>query len=289
MKIIMSGNASILREELAKYENTATVEAEFGDILVSGTRFTMAHHGIHKHNPAPCLFMNIECELDAIGLSHVDLDSLGGVLALLNKKPENDSFWNLAAFIDVNGAHKIGISGASKMNKIRLNAFWAWSNKNKMFAPRDSFVDVSEWIESARIALVKILNDDEEMLDAGIEFMQQNKELNDNSIVSIVGNVLLRNSESFCNHLYEFGGQVYSGVVSYNPKFGTVTCSLESPNDHVSCKSIVQQLWGEKAGGHDGIAGSPREGGLTMDDAQMCAELLNNSLEFAKWIQTGSY
>jgi hypothetical protein len=53
-------------------------------------------------------------------------------------------------------------------------------------------------------------------------------------------------------------------VVAHNKHVGTITVSLESPIPGVSCRDVVQKLWGELAGGHAGIAGSPR--GQVMDE-----------------------
>jgi hypothetical protein len=55
-------------------------------------------------------------------------------------------------------------------------------------------------------------------------------------------------------------------IVAWNPEAGTVTVSLESSVSGVSCRDIVQALWGPLAGGHAGIAGSPR--GMAMTDEQ---------------------
>jgi len=37
----------------------ATVEAEYGDITVKGTKITLAHHGVNDQNPCPCMGDNI--------------------------------------------------------------------------------------------------------------------------------------------------------------------------------------------------------------------------------------
>jgi hypothetical protein len=74
--------------------------------------------------------------VDAVGLSHIDLDALGGVLSILGKKPGPESFWALAGKVDVNGAHKLGVLGGSSEDVRRLHAWWAWSESNRCFPPR---------------------------------------------------------------------------------------------------------------------------------------------------------
>ena len=113
MKILISANPEALKKELDNFSKTVTVEAEYGSVVVEGTELTLAHHGDRSGNPAPCLHEGkVDC--DAIGLSHVDLDAMGGVLAVCGRKPVAPSFWELAAFVDVNGPHKLPESGASE-------------------------------------------------------------------------------------------------------------------------------------------------------------------------------
>lgn len=126
MKIFCSSNPKNLAAKLAEYQLYATVEAEYGDDVVAGSTpaLTLAHHGSRKENPNPCLrdnipggFLNMSTRpndpahdlfvpIEAIGLSHIDLDALGGTAALMGKKPAHESFWRLAAHIDSNGPHR---------------------------------------------------------------------------------------------------------------------------------------------------------------------------------------
>ena len=43
----------------------------------------------------------------------------------------------------------------------------------------------------------------------------------------------------------------------------------------VSAKELVQELWGNEAGGHPGIAGSPRGQEMTEKDMQQLANIVN--------------
>lgn len=273
ISIVLSSNPDNLLGELKSYRNSATVEAEYGDVCVEGSVITLAHHGSRSWNNPPCVHPNVFLKLDVIGLSHVDLDSLGGVLALLSMKPNCEDFWEAAGKIDVNGAHKIDKLEISEENKLRLYSWWAWNENNKLFAPRDgSIVVVNDWIEKAYYAILMIVDDDKEMLDAGREFMERGKELNEESFVdSYVNddlNVVLRESDSFVNHLYNGpDGSVYDIVVSFNTKLNSVTISKSDNYIPVNCRLAVQDLWGDKAGGHEGIAGSPRDRVMNLNDA----------------------
>ena len=43
----------------------------------------------------------------------------------------------------------------------------------------------------------------------------------------------------------------------------------------VSAKELVQELWGNEAGGHTGIAGSPRGQEMTEKDMKQLAKVVN--------------
>jgi len=80
-----------------------------------------------------------------------------------------------------------------------------------------------------------------------------------------VGSILVRitSGRDFVNHLYvDLDGVPARAIVSYNRDSGSVTVSLADPIPGVSCREILQGMWGPEAGGHDGIARSPREADL---------------------------
>ena len=133
MKIILAKNAEVLSQELALYSRTATVEAEFGDSTVAGTEITMAHHGANSDNPAPCNWPVPAkgLDVDAIGISHMDLDTLGGIMAVMGRKPDIDEFWNLAELVDLNGVHRYPMSDVGIKWLPFFQAWWSWSQANR--------------------------------------------------------------------------------------------------------------------------------------------------------------
>ena len=174
IKIYISSDPVKLYKKLSEYSKTATVEAEYGDICVEGTEITLAHHGSRWANPAPCAHKNEKIDIEVIGLSHFDLDSLGGVAALLGIKPIDPIFWNLAAFIDVNGVHKLKnwedhISKTVWPSKVKatvekLYSWYAWSKNNRKYPPRDGSVeDVTKFVMSAIDIITKICGKDKDL------------------------------------------------------------------------------------------------------------------------------
>lgn len=282
MQILLGSNPDKLRESLQRAGetglSTATVEAEYGDVVVEGSLRTLAHHGPRAGAPAPCLFDNQpEGHPDVVGMSHLDLDAIGGVLALLGRKPAAASFWTLAAFVDVNGAHKLGVSGASAEDLRRLYAWWAWNEAHKVYPPRDgSVADVEDEFLRAEAHIRAILSGDEGLLAAGDEFKAKSAKLNAESYVDCADGVVVRVASAFVNHLYDTpsGTEVGRAVVGFNPITGAVTVSLADPIPGVSCREMVQVLWGPEAGGHAGIAGSPRNKRMTFKDLASAVEVV---------------
>ena len=281
-KIFLCNNAKNLELALEPYIS-ATVEAEYGDVCVEGVVLTLAHHGPRKDNPPPCTWdEDVEC--DAIGLSHIDLDTLGGVLAIVGEKPNADSFWKLAGWVDVNGPHKLAESGASEKDLARLHAWWAWNEDNKVYPPRDGSAMLVNAVIRMRSQIIhQIIDGDEDLLQQGQEFKEKEEALSKESIVSANGEVLIRRSAEFVNHLYANNHQhTYKAVVALKTTTGEITLSLADPIEGVSCADIAQLYFGFEAGGHAGIAGSPRSGGYDMTDVEKVARSLNAAIEIAQ-------
>ena len=107
VKVLLAPSLELAKEVVNTENVVATVEAEYGDTCIEGTKYTLAHHGSRSHNPAPCNTKVNPISEGTILISHMDLDTVGGVLALMNKKPENKEFWDAAEYIDINGSHHI--------------------------------------------------------------------------------------------------------------------------------------------------------------------------------------
>jgi hypothetical protein len=277
-----------------------TVEAEYGAVVIEGSRYTAAHHqpsgpfaGDHVvagGRPAPCNDAGIPRveRTDVILVSHIDLDTVGGVLRGLGAAEDpifvrHPSFWALAAFIDCNGVHKRGLANAAQDDLDRMDAWWAWSHANVPRLPREGVTDVTDTITSCYEALVKILGGDEFFLAAGRQFRDAEAKINADSFVGMgEGGVIHRRApeeRSFVNHLYVApSGEVGRAIVAHNPHAGNITISLADPIPGVSCRDIVQGLWGPLAGGHAGIAGSPRGQVMSDEDVSAVVKALTQAL-----------
>jgi len=258
--------------DLAKNINAdITVEAEYGDYCVEGSLYTAAHHGSRSANPAPCSDKNIPVMPEATVLvSHIDLDTLGGIARILGHSTVYyEFFWELAAYVDINGPHRMmQSSDANPKNVARMYAWWAWSQANRGPRRDNSMIhDVTDEIIASLEALAKILAGDEEMIKAGRELAAAEAKLDTDSLCveDNIGEIgfTMRHSDQFVNHLYGSG----LIVVAYNTRHKSITLSFAEDIEGLNAAEIMKAVFGPAAGGHRNIAGTPR--GVEFDSADM--------------------
>lgn len=283
MIIVISSNPNSLAEYLETIDGeTGTIEAEYGDIMVRGSAFSLGHHGPRSANQPPCLVTPwslpvVEC----IGLSHVDLDALMGVgIAMGRSYPVG--FAQLVGFVDCSGAHRAPEHPEWARWAPELQAFWAWNDGHRVYPPSDGGVaEIAESVELALTALDICLVGDPELLEAGRVWAAEIAELNRASFVraSGPGGVLLRVADRWVNHLYRGPGpegETYEALVGLNTARNSITVSFAYPENFTApefkncpAQAVVQALWGPEAGGGPGAAGSPRNRVMTIEDAEL--------------------
>lgn len=309
-KIYLSKNPEALKAMACH----VTVEAEYGSVVVEGSELTLAHHQptgpySSRSQPAPCnnvaaIFdtkmvkrlheaVNRDGEL-RVGLSHLDLDSVGGVGLIVSAVAQfprdmlwaesTAEFWRVAEFVDLNGPHKLDVApGVTDDIKRSLWAYWAWARVRSEIKPAEGqeVVEVGDEIGEHMRALGRIFDGREVAEDMILAGMAMRAAEHANDVATFVdekGGVILRASQGpFVNHLYRQA----LGVVTFNAKTKTVTMSLADKIPGVSCRELVQKIWGPEAGGHDGIAGSPRDREMTMTDAIMARSALVETLSLS--------
>ena len=280
MIVILSPTAQLAADTLS-LDNppSLTVEAEYGAFVCEGTRYTSAHHqpvgsdyvGRHVHSegrPAPCNDENIPVlsEHEVALISHLDLDTIGGLMRASGKYvssfSDHSSFWDLAEKCDVEGVHVLdeddpyyfclmGILKEIKDSQPEVDG--------KHNIEVSSFVSsISEYISDALSETASGVN-----YEKGLRFVQGEKELNLKTFQYMTPlSVIIRRSPEgdFCNHLYSDPDGIKGvAVISYNEKWKSITMSLADSVGDFSCREVAQELWGDEAGGHKNIAGSPRK------------------------------
>lgn len=274
----------------------ATVEAEYGDECLEGTMVTLAHHGPRSNNPAPCNTPDVP-ELPpfaTVVVSHIDLDTLGGIYALQGRKPEDYRFWEAAEMIDVKGAHHI--HELDKDIQDKLNAYYAYNDGQ----PRQRYteaIDVTKQIDDTYNVVNAIvdINDPEhdKLIAAGKEWAQtREKEVEDQLVYENKDVRVFDTNGIFCAASYFSPNQdvIIPATVTYNEKFKSITLAFEDGGKQLDAREIVQELWGPEAGGREGIAGSPRNVEMTKDDlAKLVNELTERQLKLETEIMPHQY
>ena len=296
--ILLAPSAAHARQITAQL----TVEAEYGAYVWEGTAYTAAHHqkdgpyaGRHilahaaTGRPSPCNDPNIPIlQSGLIGVSHLDLDTIGGVLradpvrAQTHFGFDTQAFWDLAEAVDTRGAHRLPELCSDAALLRQLHGFWAWSKT----APHFDFMrvhDVGSVIDAAALVLLELFTGDPQRLGAGEAFAAGEAALNTRTYVHADGGVILRHTESasdFVNHLYRSpSGDLNQGVVAWNREKGSITISVSDPDVlGVDCRALVQSLWGPESGGHAGIGGGPRELRFGFGEADRAVAVLRAAL-----------
>jgi len=261
---------------------TANVEAEYGNKVITGDVITLAHHTEeYKNNPAPCNTDNVPVlsEDATIVISHIDLDTLGGISALMGNKIQDEEFWKAAEFIDLNGPHNL--YQVKQEIRERYVAFQAYQAQNR--APRMTEVtDVTDLVMQYLQIVEKAILGDQELILAGKIWDEETKSKIEACLIYENENVRVFNSPegTFCSASYysELQGKIIPATVTLNGKFESVTMAFENGGKNLSAKEIVQELWGLEAGGHPGIAGSPRGQKMTIDDLEKLARIVNEKI-----------
>ena len=261
----------ISEEKLAEQKicPDATVEAEYGDKVIEGRKITLAHHVEKYANmPAPCCREEDILEEDSvIVISHIDLDTVGGCLMLTGRKPDNKEFWEAAGFIDCHGIHHIQeLPGTVQM---QLNAVYAWEKEHRL-ERSEKIQDVTAFIAEYGHVIEEILKGNKDYIQRGSIWAAEEERKTEACLICENGEL----------RIFEIPDQTFCSAAYYSPKYHkparatlayskpkkSITVAFEDGGKIFSAKEIVQELWGELAGGHPGIAGSPRNMEMTKED-----------------------
>jgi hypothetical protein len=184
-------------EALEGIRPDATVEAEFGDITVQGQSYTLAHHGKNSDNPCPCLAQIPRPlrEGSHVGVSHFDLDTLGGILRLAGYLPGGGAygstvdkmFWRLVAEVDVRGYHHLDdilLEIQADTDNIGIcmwvlrayHAWCAWFEEHRYPLKHSEAVDCTGFIRDSAYFILNLLDGDKEAFRKGDEWLKKSRE-----------------------------------------------------------------------------------------------------------------
>lgn len=277
-------DAQALANQLHKVNQSfATVEAEYGDVCVEGSWQTLAHHTeYYREYPAPCIRKDVRPLVDGVILiSHLDLDTLGGIMLLEGIDEMTDSFWESEALIDTRGV--LAEADLSDRDCFLMRAYWAWETNlpdQKYLANHQNLIlDVTDSVE-LRISFIQMMlkpyytNEEQDLLNQYYESFQ--KDLDSFLSTCVYEDEQLRvfisqKNQHFLSHVRD--NQLIETCITLNQQKGTLT--LSDISGHLDCKEIMQDVFGENAGGQFRVAGSPRDETMDIEDLNRLIQYLS--------------
>lgn len=194
----------------------------------------------------------------------------------MGRKKEDVEFWRAAEFLDLNGPHNL--FKVEEEARKKYVAYQAYQANHRV--PRFTKVtDVTDIVLDHLDVIDKIIDKDEELIQDGIKWNEETKSKIEKCLFFENDNVRVFNSPDgvFCSAAYysEKQGKVIPSTVTLDGKFKCVIVAMADGGKKISAKELVQELWGNEAGGHPGIAGSPRGQEMTEKDMLKLAKLVN--------------
>lgn len=239
----------------------ATVEAEYGDFCVEGTHATLAHHASkYRHSPAPCVRTDVTpLEDGVILISHLDLDTLGGI-ALLWDCYTPHSFWKSEAIIDTQGA--LGLSLIPKTDDDLMKVYWAWENTTpELKLPiEEDCLDVTLQTQERLRFLTQLLRG-----EISVDLQQYYLTIFEQHLQDYLKSCIYEDQQMrifvhespmhFQVHRRE--QELVDICLHYHPKRKTII--LSDISGRMDCGKVMKELFGDKAGGQFRIGGTPRD------------------------------
>ena len=248
----------------------ATIEAEYGSTVVEGAKATYAHH-VQGYTTAPSLQANnsaitAEDIMDSsnyILVSHIDLDVICGILSILNAYDVRDAVKEAVNFVDCNGQHNLFKEVSEEARRVIL-AYIGYASRNRCPQQEDITEYVQELIQSFFT---------QDNYEAGLALVEGRKKAASEYLTAAVGNVALLDQPESSNIFglnaeYIIDDVEYDYIIVFNRKFGSITMSSKAGvKGEKNMATIMKAVFGEEAGGHKGIAGTPRGKSYSLEDA----------------------
>lgn len=250
----------------------ATVECEYGNTVVEGA-VTLAHH-VEGWNTAPSLQTSnvlfeagVEMVVDGdyIMISHIDLDTVCGIMAVAEDYDIPEDIKKGINYVDCNGQHHLYDTEVSEDARKYILSYIGYANAHRAPIGQE---DVTDYV----IDLIERFNT-QENYEAGKAFVEGRRVEAEASLAGAVGSVVLLDqdvdSKAFgLNSEYILNDVEYDYVIVFDQKFGKITLSSRKGKDDVrNMVDVMRAVFGEEAGGHKGIAGTPRGKMYTLEDA----------------------
>ena len=174
-------------------------------------------------------------------------------------------FWQAAGYIDVNGPHHVHELDSREQDK--LNAIWAWNADQPRASRITEPTDVTEKIHEWKNAIENAIYYETEMIQRGEEWSKEVTKKVESCLYEENKNTRsFVTQDVFCSSSYYSPNEnrVFPNTVVFNEKFKAIT--VANSDGSLNAKEFMQSMYGPDAGGHPGIAGTPRGKEMTIED-----------------------
>ena len=208
----------------------------------------------------------------------------------MGRKKQDPKFWSVAEYIDLNGLHNLFQVEEEARKKYTAYQAYQANHKNSRVTEVTEVTDIV--LEHLEI-IDRVIDGDKTLIQEGIEWDEETKKKIEECLVFENDNVRVFNSPHgvFCSAAYYSQKQdkVIPCTVTRDGKLKCIIIAMSDGGKKISAKELVQELWGNEAGGHLGIAGSPRGQEMTEKDLQQLAELVNERFNILNEINKPIY
>lgn len=279
-------------KEYAEEHDVLTIEAVYGSEVVEGRLGTLDHHAEgYRDNPAPCNADIEPLKSGTILVSHMDVDCMGGIMAAIGIKPENPSLWQTAERIDLTGPSNL--ADEPQMNQDEMRALYIALRpiqeemRQLVAADKDKtgpkYYDITQSVKKLAKEFSKIADREnperEPLLEEGRR--REAERIKNVESKCVYDDGVTRGFKTEpgigCNNAYAPPGREEPAIacvsydstgtliISFNSKINmTGDSQLRNPDCKLNARNIIKSVYGKdfgednQAGGHPGIAGSPR-------------------------------
>lgn len=292
-KIVLCSDATTLKS----IDPDVTIGAEYGSEVIQGSKLTLIYNEEHLVTPQLCLGENIDVLPDTdhlvIGLRQIDLNTLGGLMRVLEWKNGDESFWEMVAEVYRLGAHNLDKITNEQMNSLLnrmtkeeaedlisynvkcLNAMWALLQKKRIYRPdRGKVMDITSRVSSMINIIRNILDIETDTPDEfaeGDKYAIKKLELDETSYRATIGRTIVRSSSCFVNDIFRDKDM----VVTFNENNKSIILSRSNDEVNLDCKEIMRTLFGSFVYGRSGTAVTPIDVEYNREYTIKVAEYIN--------------
>jgi hypothetical protein len=298
LKVWLAKNLEEAKEVASSDKNWVAIETEYGgerlDDSHPNVALSLNHHGELQDEKAPAeaYHLKLKRKYDNFIISHIDIDTLFGILWTAGWLKKTNVTLSLAALISIADKHGFHIAEKHFKDYDRriISRYLAIGYLVNSWVINDDGLlkkDVSKEVHKLLLKIKDIILDGatkEQIANYKLWFEKQNKSAK-SYLINIVNlcndNLLVYRAPFRLTTAYNLGDVNGALILQYNEQSKTITLSCIddiTAEKYFGKDGVIEPLqifFGDQAGGKKAIGGSPR-------DINLQPEMLNAFLEFLK-------